>query len=74
MGNRSRQEYFLILRSRYQQMTSKKERSRLINEAVENTGLHRKSLIRALNSGPTQPFNAEERPAPSALGRKKKFK
>jgi len=73
MGNRSRQEYFLILRSRYQQLASKKERSRLINEAVENTGLHRKSLIRALNSGPTLATCPEDRPPPCVLGRKKKY-
>ena len=39
MGTLSRQEYLTVLRERYQQSASKKERSRLINEAVENTGL-----------------------------------
>ena len=73
MGNRSRQEYFEVLRSRYQQAASKKERSRLINEAVENTGLHRKSLIRALNHGPAVTVIEGDRPPPSPLGRKKKY-
>jgi hypothetical protein len=73
MSTRSRQDYLAVLRSRYQQTASKKERSRLINEAVENTGLHRKSLIRALNSGPTMPVEEGDRPPVSPLGRKRKY-
>lgn len=73
MGTRSRQEYLAILRERYQQTASKKERSRLINEAVENTGLHRKSLIRALNGQPARPVEEGDRPPISPLGRKRKY-
>lgn len=73
MGTRSRQEYLAVLRSRYQEAESKTERSRLINDAVENTGLHRKSLIRALNSGPAVRPGKGERPPLSPLGRKKKY-
>ena len=40
-----------VLREGYQKATSKKERSQLIDEAIKNTGLHRKSAIRALNHG-----------------------
>lgn len=49
MGTRTKQEYFAILRERYRIATSKSERSKVIDEAIENTGLHRKSAIRALN-------------------------
>ena len=73
MGTRSRQEYLVVLRERYQQTASKKERSRLVNEAVENTGLHRKSLIRALNSRPAGGAREGDRPPVSPLGRKKKY-
>lgn len=73
MGTRSRQEYLAILRERYQQTASKKERSRLINEAVENTGLHRKSLIRALNGQPAGRVEEGDRPPVSPLGRKRKY-
>jgi hypothetical protein len=48
MSRRTRQEYFAILRNRYQDLESKKQRSLLISEAVSNTGLNRKSVIRAL--------------------------
>ncbi len=48
MSTPSRREYLRILRERYQRATSKKERSQLIDEGVATTGLHRKSLIRAL--------------------------
>ena len=51
MGTRSKQEYLAVLREGYQKATSKKERSQLIDEAIKNTGLHRKSAIRALNHG-----------------------
>ena len=73
MGTRSRQDYLAVLRFRYQQTASKKERSRLINEAIENTGLHRKSLIRALNNGPALAPSEDDRPPAAKLGRKKKY-
>lgn len=49
MSTKSRREYFAILRARYRHATSKAERSFIVYEAVLNTGLHRKSVIRALN-------------------------
>jgi len=73
MSTRSRQDYFVVLRSRYQKTASKKERSRLINEAIENTGLHRKSLIRALNNGPALALSEDSRPPAAPLGRKRKY-
>jgi hypothetical protein len=48
MSVRTKREYLLILRQRYQDETSKSGRSRLLAEGLENTGLHRKSLIRAM--------------------------
>jgi hypothetical protein len=38
----------MVLRERYQMATSKTQRSLIIEEAVLNTGMHRKSVIRAL--------------------------
>ena len=73
MGTRSRQDYIAVLRERYRQAASKKERSRLINEAIENTGLHRKSLIRALNGQSAVRVNEGDRPPASPLGRKRKY-
>lgn len=55
MSTRSKQEYFAVLRERYREAASKLDRTRVINEAVSNTGLHRKSVIRALNSVPATP-------------------
>lgn len=49
MSSKSRQEYFNVLRERYQNAASKKERMGILDEAVSNTGLHRKSIIRSLN-------------------------
>ncbi len=57
MSTASRREYLRILSERYRKTASRKERSQLINEAVSNTGLHRKSVIRAL-----------QRPAERKLG------
>lgn len=48
MSEKSRGEYFRVLAERYQKETSKKYRTKLIDEACENTSLHRKSIIRAL--------------------------
>ena len=49
MSSKSRHEYFRVLADRYQRAASKKERSLIVDEAHTNTGLHRKSVIRALN-------------------------
>jgi hypothetical protein len=49
MSTPTRREYFRILRERYQSVLSKSERSRIIEEALGNSSLHRKSVIRALN-------------------------
>lgn len=66
MSTLSRQEYFSVLRERYQAATSKFDRSVIIVEAITNTGLHRKSVIRVLNTIPRE----EGLPR---LGRKKKY-
>jgi len=49
MSVKSRHEYFRVLAERYQKEVSKKRRSLLVDEGCSNTGLHRKSVIRALN-------------------------
>lgn len=49
MSTKSRVEYFRVLAERYRNLLSKKQRSEIINEACINTGLHRKSVIRAIN-------------------------
>lgn len=48
MSTKTKQEYLRILKQRYQNEASKKGRSLLLDEGSENTGLHRKSLIRAM--------------------------
>lgn len=48
MSEQSRCEYFRVLAERYQKEPSKKQRGIIIDEAVLNTGLHRKSVIRVL--------------------------
>ena len=50
MSVKSRQEYFKVLSDRYRNSPSKKERGKIIDEACLNTGLHRKSVIRALSN------------------------
>lgn len=67
MSTPCRQEYFRILRERYQQSLSKTERTKILDEVVEVTGLHRKSVIRAL----TQARGPEG--GPPRLGRPKKY-
>lgn len=74
MSTRSRQEYLAVLRERYQRSASKKERSQLIDEVIQNTGLHRKSAIRALNSAPAGAVLDPDRPPVCRpLGRRKKY-
>jgi len=48
MSTPARWEYFRVLRERYRKAVSKNQRSQIIDEAVANSGLHRKSVIRAL--------------------------
>ena len=67
MSTRSRQEYFAVLRERYRSAESKTQRSEVIDEAVANTGLHRKSVIRALR----QKRNPDG--GPPRLGRPRKY-
>jgi hypothetical protein len=67
MSARTKQEYFQILRERYQELLSKIERTKLIDEAVLNSGLHRKSIIRALSRA-RHPDGG-----PPKLGRRKKY-
>ena len=49
MNFRERRKYLLIMQKRYKE-GSKKEKRELLTEMEEVTGLHRKSLIRLLNS------------------------
>ncbi len=63
----SRREYFLILRERYRKTASKTERSRIIEEAMKTSGLHRKSVIRALRR------KRDPEGGPPKLGRKRKY-
>ena len=49
MSARTKQEYFEILKQRYRKAASKSERTAIVNEVMENTSLHRKSILRALN-------------------------
>jgi hypothetical protein len=67
MSAKSKQEYFLVLRERYRESTSKSERTLIIEEAILNTGLHRKSVIRALNR-----VRSRDGGVPK-LGRRKKY-
>lgn len=48
MSEKSRFEYFRVLGERYRKEASKKRRGQILDEACVNTGLHRKSIIRAL--------------------------
>lgn len=68
MSTLTRREYFRLLRERYQAATSKLERSNLLTEAVTYTGLHRKSVIRAMRDPGTQSNDENAR-----LGRPRKF-
>lgn len=68
MSVRTRQEYFLVLRERYRRAESKSQRSLIVDEAVSNTGLHRKSVIRALGAK-----RSPEGGVPK-LGRPRKYK
>jgi hypothetical protein len=67
MSTPARWEYFRVLRERYRLTTSKKQRTEIVVEAIQNTGLHRKSVIRALR----QARNPEG--GPPRWGRPKKF-
>ena len=69
MSTQKKREYFAILRERYRAAKglSKSERSKIIDEGVKNTGLHRKSVIRAL----TQARNVNG--GPPRLGRPKSY-
>ena len=49
MNFKERRKYLLIMQKRYKE-GSKKEKRELLSEMEEVTGLHRKSLIRPLNS------------------------
>lgn len=73
MSTQSRLDYLAVLRERYQQAASKKERSQLIDEAIQNTGLHRKSIIRALNGEQRGAVPGSDRPPHSPLGRRRKY-
>ena len=58
MSLNSRREYFRVLSERYQKEVSKKGRTQIVNEACQNTSLHRKSVLRALNRTLKEPFKS----------------
>lgn len=68
MSARTRQEYFLVLCERYRKAESKSQRTLIIEEAVSNTGLHRKSVIRALQA------KRSPEGGPPQLGRPRKYR
>lgn len=45
----TKKEYLKIVRKRYQSTNSRKEKSRILDEVVHNTGMTRKGAIRSLN-------------------------
>ena len=49
----TKNEYLKIARTKYETTTNRKRKSQIIDEVRENTGLHRKSVIRALNQATT---------------------
>jgi hypothetical protein len=67
MSVATRQGYFVVLRERYREAQSKKQRTLIIEEAMTNTGLHRKSVIRALRA------KRNHEGGPPALGRPRKY-
>lgn len=52
MSNQTKKEYLVVIRQRYQECSTRKEKSRIISEAVTNLKIARKSAIRLLNSKP----------------------
>jgi len=54
VGPKAQREYLARMRERYV-IASRKEKSRLLDEAVTVTGRHRKGLIRAWRAGPRPP-------------------
>jgi hypothetical protein len=67
MSTPTRREYFQILRERYRHALSKSERTKIIEEALASSGLHRKSVIRALN------LTREREDRPPRLGRPRRY-
>jgi acyl-CoA thioesterase FadM len=65
MTRASKREYIEALRERYR-LARKREKGRLLSEAVVVTGYHRKALIRMLGYG-------DERPAPRRRGRRPRY-
>lgn len=52
MSNQSKKEYLVVIRSRYKNCKSRKEKSALIGEVMTNLKVVRKSAIRLLNQKP----------------------
>lgn len=78
MSTPTRREYLAILRERYQKTPSKKTRSLILKEGVTATGVHPKSLIRAMNRkvAPSTPIPKLGRPrgySNDAIGWLKQF-
>lgn len=64
----TKNEYLKIARTKYETTTNRKRKSQIIDEVRENTGLHRKSVIRALNR---KEYKNRQKPK---SGRKVKYK
>jgi len=52
MTIQSKKEYLAIMRSRYQSSKQREQKTAIIDEIINNVGLHRKSAIRTLNYNP----------------------
>jgi len=52
MGSEARRQYVRRVVQRYAQARSKSEKRRLIGEVCENTGYHRKHVIRLMHNPP----------------------
>lgn len=64
MSSNSRREYLNTMRQRYQQTSTRTERTEIINEAVKVLDYHRKYIITALNQLPVKarPIFRRQRP------------
>lgn len=66
MTVQTRNEYIKIVRRKYARVKSRSRKRKIIREVIENTGLHEKSVIRALN-------RRELRNRKSGSGRKEEY-
>jgi len=66
VGPKAQREYLVRMRERYL-IATRREKSRLLNEAVAVTGRHRKGLIRAWRAGP-RPVRRRQAGRPTRYG------